>query len=230
MTFTSLTVLASTPKTSIAARGLRWQLLWHRGWQRLGWPGMVGLVLLLSALVVGVLAWQSKRMLMALESTSHVRAHAIAGVSSATTIQAARQTMAPTVALPKPSEIHALMGQIQNSAAEQRLTWQAVDYRYKAATAQSLARLEVHGRLHGPYKPLRLWLTRLRADVPGMVLQEAQFTRPNVDVAEVDAKLMLVFALADTPLGLMGSDPTVSMALKPSASAPAAPQTSAAEQ
>lgn len=230
MTVPRLVMLAPDPKSSHAELHQRWTLLWYRGLRRLGWPGMVGLVLLLLTLVVGVLAWQSQLKLVALESTSRVQADAIAGESTATTVHAASKTTPPVEPLPTRNDTYALIGQIQDSAAKQQLIWQAVDYRYKVANAQSLAQLEVHGHLNGPYKQLRVWLTQVKADIPAMVLQEAQFTRPNADVGEVDAKLVLVFALADTPLGLMGSNPTVSMALKPSASAPAAPQTSAAAQ
>jgi hypothetical protein len=185
----------TVPTSSPAARHLhpRWQLLWHRSLQRLGWPGLLGLLLLVVALLVGVLAWQSKLKLTALEQTSRVQGHTLARASSASALK----TTPPEEPLPTRSDIHTLIAQIQRSAAEQQLVWLAADYRYKAATSESLARLEVHGSLRGAYKPLRLWLVQLKEDAPSLLLQEANINRPNADVAEVDAKLVLVFALAD---------------------------------
>ncbi len=209
----------TVPTSSPAARHLRWQLLWHRSLQRLGWPGLLGLLLLVVALLVGALAWQTQRHLVALEQTSRVQNHAIARASSASTVN----TTTPEEPLPTRSDIHTLIAQIQRSAAQQQLVWLAADYRYKAATAESLARLEVHGSLRGAYKPLRLWLVQLKEDAPSLLLQEANINRPNADVAEVDAKLVLAFALADgfppgnsAPLGLGG-------AAQAQAPAPAAP-------
>ena len=207
------------PTSSPAAHHLRWQLLWHRSLQRLGWPGLLGLLLLVVALLVGALAWQTQRHLVALEQTSRVQGHAMARASSASAVN----TTTPEEPLPTRSDIHTLIAQIQRSAAQQQLVWLAADYRYKAATSESLARLEVHGSLRGAYKPLRLWLMQLKEDAPSLLLQEANINRPNADVAEVDAKLVLVFALADgfppgnsTSLGLGG-------AAQAQAPAPAAP-------
>lgn len=177
----------------LSPRSLRWQLRWHRSLQHLGWPGWVGLMLALLALVVGLLAWQTKLKLTALEQTSRVQATAIPPGSTASAIK----TITSNEPLPTRRDIHTLIAQIQRSAAQQQLVWQAADYRYQAATTESLARLEVHGSLRGAYKPLRLWLAQLKEDVPSVLLQEANFNRPNADVAEVDAKLVLVFALGE---------------------------------
>jgi hypothetical protein len=201
----------TVPTSSPAAHHLRWQLLWHRSLQRLGWPGLLGLLLLVVALLVGALAWQTQRYLVVLEQTSRVQNHALARASSASTVN----TINPEDPLPTRSDIHTLIAQIQRSAAQQQLVWLAADYSYKPATSESLARLEVHGSLRGAYKPLRLWLMQLKDDVPSLLLQEANINRPNADVAEVDAKLVLVFALADAmplgssaSLGFSGTTPT----------------------
>lgn len=204
----------TVPTSSPAARHLRWQVLWHRSLQRLGWPGLLGLLLFVLALVVGALAWKTQRQLAALEQTSRVQGHALSRESSSIVV-----TPPLDEPLPQRSDIHALIAQIQRSAAQQQLVWLAADYRYKAATSESLARLEVHGSLRGAYKPLRLWLAQLKEDVPGMLLQEANINRPNADVAEVDAKLVLVFALAD----VVPSGGSASLGLSSAVRAPAAP-------
>ncbi len=214
------------PASPPAARHLRWQLLWHRALQRLGWPGLVGVLLFVFALMVGALAWQAKRNLTMLEQASRVSLDArVSSSPQASASGAATEaSLAQAAPLPARSDIHALIGQIQRSASQQQLVWLAADYRYKAATAESLARLEVHGSLRGPYKPLRLWLAQLKEDVPSLLLQEANINRPNADVAEVDAKLVLVFALADAaPLGS-----SVSLGFSGTAPTPHAQQSSGA--
>ena len=167
-------------------------LAWHRTLQRLGWPGVLGLGLIGLSMLVGASAWEARSAAMAIERKAG-QDRAVAAPPD----EAFNKRPADDQALPARHGIHALMAQIQDTAAAQQLAWEAADYRVKEATADGFARLEVHGSVKGAYRPLRLWLNQLHASLPALVLREARFSRPHPDTAEVEAKLVLVIPLAD---------------------------------
>lgn len=173
---------------------MRWQWRWHRGLQYLGWPGMLGCLLMMLAIGAGAMAWQAQRRLVNLEQTRSekalqrfVQTDLVAGVG--------RNPQKDT--LPWRSDVDSMIAQLHRAAQTYSLVVQAADYRHKVATAESLGRLEIHAQLRGGYRPIRLWMQQIKADIPSLILQEFNVTRPNADVAEVDVKLVLVTALAD---------------------------------
>jgi hypothetical protein len=173
---------------------MRWQWRWHRGLQHLGWPGVLGCLLMLLAIGVGTMAWQAQRRLVTLEQMRSEQALQRLGQ---TDLVAGTDRNPQRDALPWRSDVHSMIAQLHRAAQTYSLVVQAADYRHKAATAESLGRLEIHVQLRGGYRPLRLWMQQIKADIPSLILQEFNVTRPNADVAEVDAKLVLVIALAD---------------------------------
>lgn len=181
---------AGSPQGRLVQRG---RLVWHRGLQRLGWPGLLGLFLLALSVVMGGLAWQARQALSVAQQ---------AGQRSSPAAVAFTSTASPAItaqrrALPLRDDVHALVAQIQAAAAQWQLAWEAADYRIKAASTDSVARLEVHGNLKGPYRPLRLWLDQLKTEIPSLMLREASFSRPHPDAVDVDAKLVLLIPLVD---------------------------------
>ncbi len=167
-------------------------LAWHRIWQRLGGPGVLGLSLIGLSMLAGVSAWQAHA-----AALSNERKADQALATTAPQNEVRNKTAAADQTLPARSSIHALMAKIQEAAAAQQLAWEAADYRLREATADGFARLEVHGNVKGAYLPLRLWLDQLHASLPTLVVREARFNRPHPDTADVEAKLVLVVPLAD---------------------------------
>ena len=180
------------PSSQVWSPMPRAALVWHRMWQRLHGPGVLGLGLIGLSLLVGASAWQARSAALSSERKADQTRAAIAPGN-----ETPNKTAAADQILPARSSAHALMAQIQEAAAAQQLTWEAADYRLKEATADSFARLEVHGNLKGAYRPLRLWLNQLHASLPSLVVWEARFSRPHPDTADVEAKLVLVIPLAD---------------------------------
>jgi hypothetical protein len=210
-------VSAAGVTATLAQHALRWQLLWHRGLRRLGWPGLLGLALLLLTLIMSSLAWQEERGLRMLEQARSSQLRSLESSNSRVPAPAFEPTPSLAAPLPTSQDIHSLIALIQRVAEQHQLQWLAADYRYKAATSESLARFEVRGTVRGAYKPLRLWLAQLKEDGPSMLLQEASINRSNADVADVDAKLVLVFALVEVP-------PGTPVATTPSSSLPVSQQ------
>jgi hypothetical protein len=178
-----------------------WRLWWHRGLLRWGWPGLLGLLMTLMGVASAGLALHAYLGLSGVYKVA--RAQNEARFSNAQSVGAVptapSRAHALTETLPRRDDGLRIIGQSQRAAQRYQLIWQAADFRYKPATSESLAQLEVNASLHGNYKSIRLWLDQLKSEFTSVSLQQASFSRPNVDVSDVDAKVMLIFGLADEP-------------------------------
>ena len=182
--------------TFSVALAWRLRLAWHRSLQGVGWAGMLGLALLLLAAGLGMSSWSAWRERQAVLVDLLARQSLSIVPQDASLTDAAAATVAG-IALPLRSDTHVLIGRLHAIAVKQQLQWQTADYRFRDATADNVARLEVQGTLKGPYPQLRAWLTDVKTAIPTVVLQEVRFSRPSAEVPEVDAKLVLAIPLQD---------------------------------
>jgi hypothetical protein len=171
------------------------RVVWARLHQSIGWGGIAGLVLTIAAAAMLALAWSEHRVFLREQG-----AHQTGEVRLAKAIPAISQP-APTALLapelPSSSEIPLLLTQIKQAAVSQGLQWRAAEYRVTAATTTQPASLEVRCTLKGPYPKLRAMLVQLMRDVPAFAIREFSASRPNADVADIEAKLLLAVFLQD---------------------------------
>lgn len=178
---------------SVATSQLLWRarVLLARAQQRVGWAGVAGIALMLSALTVVFLAGSSRPIL-----PIQVDQPGVAAPQVVAPPPAAQIAQIPQV-LPSRADAMRLLEEIQRVAVANGLGWPAADYRFVAATADKPPSLEVLCALKGPYLQLRRMLTQLLRTVPAFTLRELSISRPASDSVNIEAKLVMVAFLRD---------------------------------
>jgi hypothetical protein len=152
-----------------------------------GWPGVIGIALLIAALVpAGLAASQG-------DTDDGVTAAAPALVHSARPARSSATLLSP------PAEIPLLLTQIEQAAVQQGLGWPQADYRQVPANGDAPARLEVHCTLKGAYPDVRRFIAAVLRDVPAATLKEFALNRPNSDTPTIEAHLAFAVFLQGTP-------------------------------
>ena len=162
--------------------------------QRLGWAGVVGVALLVTSAAWLAAAWQVDRMPLPEEHAAAVPVPAINLTNLP--VPVAR------LELPRRGEVALVLTQIQQAVVSQGLGWTAADYKLLAATDTAPAVLEVRCSLKGAYPKVRAATAQLLHDMPGLTIRDLSMSRPNIDLADVDAKLTLGVFLQDEPSGV----------------------------
>jgi len=152
--------------------------------RRLGWPGLMGLVLICAAGLWFVHAKQR-----------HTTHDDMPPAAASATMPATAATPAPSLAMPSASDVPLLLTRIQRAALDNGLGWPKADYGVAAATDEVPASVDVRCVLKGPYPAIRSFVTTLLQDMPTLTLREFSLGRPNSDAADVEAKLTLVIYL-----------------------------------
>lgn len=160
--------------------------------QIIGWAGFAGLALIAVASAIVWASWMSRTTSL-LPDAAIAESEAVVAISSALPVPVAKA--GPT--LPYRSDVPSLLTLIQQAASGNGLGWAAANYRIAPATENEPSTLEVRCNFKGPYPQLRGMLAQLLSTVPALTLRELSMHRPNSDVADVDAKLVLAVFLRD---------------------------------
>jgi hypothetical protein len=151
----------------------------------IGWPGVVGLALVVgSALAIGLA--QSQRGAHSSES-SMPRAPEPAGPSGQG--MALNEQPVTAMALPSSAEVPLLLTQVEWAATTRGLGWPQADYRLNTSTDGSPTTLEIRCQTKGTYPHIRGFVATLLRDVPTLTLRELKLSRPNTASPDIDAKL-----------------------------------------
>lgn len=162
-----------------------------RGLQLLGWPGVLGMVLLAGTAVWLFASWAERR---AVEPS----AQRVVAPTAASFVAVRELELAPVpLNLPHRGDVQRLLAQISLAAKASDLGWPAAEYRVNAATADRPAVLEVRFTLKGPYPKLRRMLVQVMHKIPAAHLREFALVRANSEVADVEARLSIGVFLAD---------------------------------
>ena len=163
--------------------------------QGVGWAGIAGIALLAVAGIVMALAWSAQQAFVQASAARSV-------VALAPTPSMPRTDALPpaTPDLPSASEIPLLLTQMKQAAISNSLDWRAAEYRVTAAISTQPASLEVRCNLKGPYPKLRGMLVQLMSAIPSFTIREFSASRPNADVADIEAKLVLAVFLQDSAI------------------------------
>lgn len=165
------------------------RLLAARMLQLVGWAGVAGIALMLTASAITALAWAQRS--ARVESVADAAPHPDQAV---TQNQLAER---PTLALSEKSEVPLLVTQIAQTANANGLTWPAAEYRIVAATQEKPASLEIRCVLRGSYPKVRSMLAQLINAIPGFSVRELSMSRASSEVAQVEAKLVMAVFLRD---------------------------------
>ena len=164
-----------------------------RLYQRIGFPGALGLALLLVAALMLVQAWRQHQHIAQDASSAALRgASDLSPAKGGTTTSQARQA----ASLPPATDSPLLLTRIQRAAVDAGLGWPRADYRFNAASDEAPASLEVQCTLKGPYLAIRRFVTALLQDTPTLTLREFSLGRTNADTVDVEAKLSIIVYLA----------------------------------
>lgn len=170
------------------------RVLAARSQQALGWAGLAGVGFLVVSSVWLGLAWQAHRAPLP-----------DLNLGSGLAVAATAVTVKPALELLHRGDVPLLLTQIQQTVTNQGLAWTAADYKLQPATETAPAVMEVRCTLRGSYPQLRAALARLLGGVEGLSIRELAMSRPNSDIAEVEAKLSLGVFLQDAGLAGEGS-------------------------
>lgn len=174
-----------------------WQSKFARLHGRVGSSGVLGLILMTVAALLGWSSWH-QRWQPELERDD-------TGNSFTTNPPIAISPLAAPLALirlPSANNVPVLLRRFEIAAKANGLAWPRAEYVMLAATTEEPAALEVRCVVKGPYPNLRKFLTSLLLDTPTMTLREFSVGRPSVEAAEVEAKLVFVVFLASHIQGI----------------------------
>lgn len=171
------------------------QVWFARTRQRIGWAGITGVLVIVLAAVLVSLSWSAQRRFDQTRSQTFatVSPHRVATAPSTP----ARPAGIPMGELARAADIPLLLTQMEQAALSHGLEWRTAEYRVTPATPTQPGSLEVRCSLKGPYPKLRATLVQLIEAIPAFSIREFGVSRPNADVPDVEAKLVLAVFLLD---------------------------------
>ena len=183
-----------------AVMGQRARVALARVHQSVGWAGLAGTALFAVAAGVMSLSWSAQRASLDMQ----VAKRAAAAPAPIAALAPAVSASAVAMDLPRAGDIPLLLTQMKQAAVSNGLEWRAADYRVTPATPTQPASLEVRCTLKGPYPKLRSMLVQLMGSVPAFAIREFVVNRPNADLPDVEAKLVLAVFLQDGAVASAG--------------------------
>lgn len=171
---------------------------------QLGWASLAGLLLMLVATGIGASAWTDRR--AAIESLARPSSSPTGPGTRAQAPAAAAAAAASSFGkLPAMSELPGLLTDLETIAVDNRLGWNAAEYRLLPASDRTPASAEIRTRFVGTYTQIRRMVTQVLDRVPGVSFRQLSITRPSTDADEVEAKVVFAILLADGAVGLEDS-------------------------
>lgn len=168
------------------------KIAWARLYVRLGWPGMLGLVMAAGALGSGLWLHLQDVPQKGLVAPSVQVERAVR-----TPQEAERANAVTPPELPLAAQQVDILKRVKALVLSSGLSWPKADYKLVRLSDENLAHLEVHTTLKGAYPKLRQLITSLLDKEPALGVQELSLQRPNADTQEVEAKIRFVVYLAD---------------------------------
>jgi hypothetical protein len=172
-------------------------LAWLRyGAERLGWPGLLGLVLSVAAVAVWSL------LLLPLESANGEQYRRLAE------LRIRRQAMpaAPPAEVSRLSALAGgaallpLVGAVHAAARQHQVVLAQGEYVWQNAGEDRPARYRMIFPVRGKYPDLRAWVAELATKNPELVLEGFDLRRENIGSETLDGRIRFVVAIAgDTP-------------------------------
>jgi hypothetical protein len=164
-----------------------------------GWPGAVGLALLLAGGIVQFLlvpqqqeATDAARSAAERQRQIHLAATAAGGRGTPGAVDSLarfRELLRPEGKAEEALEI------IQRDAKAHGLLQAGTEYKWLRQPAARLAEIQITLPVKGAYAPLRSFLRNVLADVPGLALEQCDMQRDNVATAVAEARLRFTLFL-----------------------------------
>ena len=162
--------------------------------QAVGWVGVLGIVLTVWALAIAHQAWRHERTAASLESA--VRSSQPASPDTDVNVLPVTTSIRK---LPSTEDIPNLLSRLERSVTSNDIAWSAADYRLSAAAGSVPGSLEIRVTLKGPYPKVRSAVVQMLGSSAALSFREMSFTRSSVDVADVEAKLVVGIFIEDQP-------------------------------
>jgi Tfp pilus assembly protein PilO len=161
---------------------------------RLGWPGAVGLVLLVAAVGYATATLLPAQRDLASLRDRAARAERQAAARSAPVpppLSAADRRREFFAALPAQDEVTQVIERIYVAAAAEHLSLLHGEYTGADLPATGLVRYQIVLPLQGSYGQVRRFAAAAAAAVPGLVLDDLSLQRQHVGEAQVEARAQL---------------------------------------
>jgi hypothetical protein len=179
---------------AVVASRLRFQLVVA------GWPGAVGLALLVAAGIVQFVllprqlqAAEDARADAAEQQRQAVRA--AAGGGARDSAGAAESLARFRDSLTREANADEALETIQRDAGNHGLVLAGTDYKWQRQPAAKLTEVQISLPVKGGYGPLRGFLRDVMANVPGLALDQCDLQRDNVAGAVAEARLRFTLFL-----------------------------------
>ena len=162
---------------------------------RLGWPGLVGTVLLLAGLAAGaVWVWpavQARNQELASKARAESRLARLPppGVNTAPNVEQRRAAFYQ--ALPSETKVGAAIGQIYAAAAAEQLSLERGAYTLAPVPKTRLVRYQIVLPVQADYGRIRRFLATAQSQVPGLHLDDLSLQRQHIGEPAVEVRLQL---------------------------------------
>jgi hypothetical protein len=163
---------------------------------RLGWPGIVGLGLLIgvASFYVSALSPQQARLGEVREELARLR-HAIASAHPAEVPRDPRSAFYDN--LPAPRRLPAVLSEVFEAAGNQSLVLKRGEYRLVPSRAGRVLQYQLTLPVRGTYPQIRRFLVEAMRKNPALSLQSIRFERQKIDDLNIEAKIRLVIFMAE---------------------------------
>jgi Tfp pilus assembly protein PilO len=165
-----------------------------------GWPGAVGLALLVAACVVQFVLlpqqWQATESARAdAAELQRQAALAPAGGGARSDAGSAESLARFRDSLTREANADEALETIQRAAGSHGLVLAGTEYKWQRQPAAKLAEIQISLPVKGGYGPLRGFLQDVMADVPGLALDQFDLQRESVAGAVAEARLRFTLYL-----------------------------------
>lgn len=161
--------------------------------ERVGWPGVVGLGLLVFAVVIAVSALLPLRAEVAhLRDAAEALQRRVGGGDRAVARPPTVDQLATFYAFfPPPESSPDWLGRIYKIAQAKGVQLQSGEYRFERAASPRLRRYQMTLPVQGTYAQIRGFVGEVLEQVPAAVLEEVSLKRENVETQRVEARVRL---------------------------------------
>jgi Tfp pilus assembly protein PilO len=170
----------------------------HATWTigRTGRSGLVGIALLLAAALFLV----STHLRVAAEVEAMRTALATAQVRARTGVAEQVADPAPAArALPARSEMPAMLGQLYEGAARERLAVDTARYEINATRSGGVVRHQISFPVTGPYPRIRAFIDSTLATMPAVALSDLVLERKSIGDGSVEAQIRMTLYTRSDP-------------------------------
>ena len=175
----------------------------RRAFHHLGWPGVLGVALVLLAAVVTLSVVQAKttRLAELKRDSASLKTRIEQAAKSGIPETGSQEELAKFYDFFTDAHLTEWLNKLYAAAAAQKLVLEQGEYRITPDKSGKLARYQITLPVKGSYLQIRQFVAQALADVPVAALEDINFKRETIGTTQIDARIKFTLFLGADSAG-----------------------------